>query len=225
MSFFDGKKAAAVLKHAILDKYLVPYAMKVGKYANCGRVAFIDGYAGEGRYDDGAEGSPALAIRSAHALAPKRSLECIFVEADKAAYDKLSAIVQAEKGTCEAVCKPGELLTHLDDILETVAGIPAFFFLDPYGLMVPFENVAKILETRPGGVGSPATEVLINFNAGAIRRIAGYLTSERTIAGREATLAHLDAVCGGQWWRQEWLAHEDKDAAEEAIVAGYAPLP
>jgi len=88
--------------------------------------------------------------------------------------------------------------------------------------MVPFDEVVRIFETRPGGLRSPATEVLINFNAGAIRRIAGYLTSTRVIAGREKTLAHMDEVCGGPWWRQEWLAYDDKDAAEEAIVFGYA---
>jgi three-Cys-motif partner protein len=222
MSFFDDKKAAAVLKHAILDKYLIPYAMKTGKFAPAGRVAFVDGYAGEGRYDGGEEGSPALALRAARTLAGKRALECIFVEADKIVFIKLSAVVEAEKGACAAACLTGELLEHLDYILSATAGIPAFFFLDPYGLMIPFEDVVKIFTRRPSGFGEPATEVLINFNASAIRRIGGYLTSPKEFAGRDLGLARMDAVCGGSWWRDDWTQHDDKDEAEEAIVRGYA---
>ena len=96
---------------------------------------------------------------------------------------------------------------------------------DPCGLVIPLDEVASIFE-RPSGYGAPATEVLINLTA-HIRRFAGHLTSDKPV---EASLKRMDAVCGGDWWRDTWLSkYPDKNAsenqraaAEEAVVEGYA---
>ncbi len=50
--FFESKRAAAVLKHAILSGYVSPFAVKTGSTSVDHRVAIVDGYAGAGRYDD-----------------------------------------------------------------------------------------------------------------------------------------------------------------------------
>jgi three-Cys-motif partner protein len=218
--FFESKKAAAILKHAILSRYLVPFAAKTGSRSPGGRVAFVDGYAGEGRYEDGDAASPALAITVAKALlAMPRRLECTFVEKGNSEFDRLKAVVDTEAIGIVARAIHGEIDDHLDDVLASAEGIPLLLFLDPYGLMIPFESVRKPWE-RPRGRGSAATEVLINFNAGAVRRIGGQLISRK---GPEATLVRMDAVCGGDWWRETWRgALPDKDAAEEAVVTEYA---
>lgn len=78
--FFVRKKAAAVLKHGILNRYVVPFASKVGQDAPDGRVVHLDGYAGPGRYEDGTMGSPALILEAAARVADFRRLECYFVE-------------------------------------------------------------------------------------------------------------------------------------------------
>lgn len=74
--FFESKKSAAILKHAILSRYLVQFTAKTGSRSPQGRVAFVDGHAGEGRYEDGEPGSPALAIKTAKDLLtmPRRLL-------------------------------------------------------------------------------------------------------------------------------------------------------
>lgn len=97
-SFFQSKKAAAILKHAVLDQYVDPFSMKTGSRSPGGRVAFIDGYAGEGRYEGGAEGSPALLMRKARQLARKRQIECLFVEQDAEHLARLREVVAAEGG-------------------------------------------------------------------------------------------------------------------------------
>ncbi|XVV11415.1 three-Cys-motif partner protein TcmP [Actinoplanes sp. CA-131856] len=218
--FFESKKSAAILKHAILSKYLVPFSAKTGSRSPGGRVAFADGYAGEGRYEDGNPGSPALAIKTARdLLTMPRQLECMFVEKDNKAFGRLKAMVAAEASGVTAQAVHGEINDHLDDVLAFAEGIPLLLFLDPYGLMIPFES-AKKPWARPGGRGAAATEVLINFNAGAVRRIGGQLISGN---GPEATLDRMDEVCGGGWWRDTWRdAMPDRDAAEEAVVAEYA---
>ncbi|MHB1164486.1 MAG: three-Cys-motif partner protein TcmP [Candidatus Nanopelagicales bacterium] len=220
--FHDSKKSAAVLKHAIIDKYATPFATKTSSTSAGKRVAFVDGYAGPGRYADGTEGSGALLLRKAHELAgmsrPAR-LELHFVEDDPDTVELLEAVVASEGSNVIATVTPGDISIHMPTLLDECASIPLFVYMDPCGLLIPFDDVVKIFD-RPRGLGKPATEVLINFSASSLRRIAGHLTSEK---GLEATLVRMDEVCGGPWWREVWQAHwPDGDAAETAVVEGYA---
>lgn len=81
--FHQTKKSAAVLKHGIIDSYAPPFIGKTGSRSIDNRVAFIDGYAGPGRYDDNEEGSGAMLLRHARKHAPMpRKVECHFVEED-----------------------------------------------------------------------------------------------------------------------------------------------
>ena len=97
--FHAVKRPPAVLKHALLDKYLSPFVGKVGSTSIAGRVAFVDGFAGPGRYADLQEGSGALALRKANELAHiggGRALECHFVEQDPATAARLASVVTEE---------------------------------------------------------------------------------------------------------------------------------
>jgi hypothetical protein len=67
-SFFEAQRPAALLKHGILGRYLRPYVVKTGSKSRHGRVAYVDGYAGPGTYDDGSAGSPALAVDAARVV-------------------------------------------------------------------------------------------------------------------------------------------------------------
>ncbi|AIY15956.1 three-Cys-motif partner protein TcmP [Pimelobacter simplex] len=218
--FHKTKKSAAVLKHGIIDSYAPPFIGKTGSRSLDNRVAFIDGYAGPGRYGTDEEGSGAMLLRHAKQYAPlPRKVECHFVEEDPETVEKLREVVEEEGEGVTVTVSDGDISTHLPDLLEQCDGIPLFVYLDPCGLVIPFDEVVAIFE-RPGGLGAPATEVLINFSAVSLRRIAGHLTSPTPT---EATLARMDEVCGGEWWRDAWLnALPDKDAAEQAVVNGYA---
>lgn len=218
--FHQTKKSAAVLKHGIIDSYAPAFIGKTGSRSVDNRVAFIDGYAGPGRYEDDEEGSGAMLLRhaKAHASLPRR-VECHFVEQDADTVARLRQVVEEEGEGITATVNDGDVSTHLPSLLEDCQGVPLFVYLDPCGLLIPFEEVLRIFE-RPGGLGSPATEVLINFSAVTLRRIAGHLTSDKAVEG---TLARMDEVCGGGWWRQAWLDElPEKDAAEQAVVKGYA---
>jgi three-Cys-motif partner protein len=219
--FHETKKSAAVLKHGIIDAYASPFAGKTGKWSPDNRVAFIDGYAGPGRYGDAEEGSGAMLLRKAHELAgvPRR-LELHFVEDDPDTVATLQEVVaQAGAGVAVTVTDD-DISAVLPDLLDEATGIPLFVYLDPCGLVMPLDEVVRIFAERPGGLGAPATEILINFSAVSLRRIAGHLTSPKAV---EATLVRMDEVCGGDWWRDTWLNHlPDKEAAELAVAEGYA---
>jgi three-Cys-motif partner protein len=48
-------------KHQLLDRYLGGWYPILSKWSR--RVLYIDGFAGRGRYNDGSEGSPLVAIK------------------------------------------------------------------------------------------------------------------------------------------------------------------
>jgi three-Cys-motif partner protein len=217
--FFVSKKAAAVLKHAILRQYVVPWAVKVGTSGR--RVAFIDGFAGPGRYADGTEGSPSLIIASATGLPGGRDLECHFVEWKKADFKRLSEVVrQGQRRGVHCYAYQGRLEQHLNQLLAEVDGIPAFFFLDPFGLGLNFNAMNGILSVARPYPGM-STELMVNFSANAVRRIGGLLSAPET-PGRRATLAGLDQVCGGQWWRDVFREHADNSERVQVIAEGWA---
>lgn len=219
MAFFDSPKAAAVFKHAVLEQYLPPFAMKTGSRSVHNRVAFVDGYAGPGLYEDGTNGSPALTIEVARNIADKRTLDCHFVEKDEGFYVKLAKLIEERATGLSVQTYHGDVSDHFNSLIENTSRIPTFMFLDPFGLVLPFDSVSKIFD-RPSGLGQPAVEILINFTAMGLRRIAGLLADPDC---HRIALNHMDAVCGGQWWRTAWTDNRhNKVAAEEAVVTGYA---
>lgn len=221
--FFREKKAAAVLKHGILGRYLVPFAMKTGSTATGGRVVICDGYSGPGRYDDagGAPGSPIVLAEAIRSLGGKRNVELVLIEEKRSHHERLLEVVGAELQDINVTVLRGTVQQHLDAVLRQAQGVPFFAFLDPYGLGLPFHDIEKKIFGRPAFQYAPATEVLLNFSSDGTRRVGGYLTSTKDIKNREATLDHMDEVCGGDWWRQVYLDAPSPGAAAEEIAAGF----
>lgn len=225
--FHARKQSAAVLKHAVINSYATPFASKTGSTSTENRVAFIDGYAGPGRYDEGEEGSGAMLLRKAKelgAMRNPRTVELHFVEDDADTVAQLREVAKAEGDGVNYSITDDDISKHLPVLLKKVEGIPVFVYLDPCGLPIPLDEVAAIFK-RPDGPGL-ATEVLINLTAG-LRRFAGMLYSDKKV---ENSLKALDAACGGDWWRDAWLekcpikngSEDEKMAAELAVVEGYA---
>jgi len=231
-SFFQQKQAAAVLKHGILSRYVHVFASMTGVGSREGRVWFVDGYAGPGRYEPedgaafGAPGSPLLAIKTAADLSVKssaRDLRCIFIEVDETYADNLRAVLEAEAPhAVHYQVIQGEVETHLRSALALVASDPLLVFLDPFGTSLPFELLCEILRSRASG---EITEVLLNFNLLAVSRIGGLLEGEDGRCGRgtsDATLARVDQFLGGAWWRDVFRAAREGDAPGEASRAAAA---
>jgi three-Cys-motif partner protein len=229
--FFQKKQAAAVLKHGILKRYPIVFATKTGFTSKNGRVVYLDGYAGPGRYapddgnPDGVEGSPLLAMQTAARVEQwRRHLHCIFVERDPGYAANLRETMAAE-ATASVVYEvhEGDVSEHLDAALRTAADSPLFAFLDPFGTGLPYADLAGRLLARGT---RPATEVLLNFNLEAVRRIGGLLTGDDTelsASGRETSLRRIDAFLGGDWWRTTFREARrvaaDPDGAAAAAAA------
>jgi three-Cys-motif partner protein len=221
--FWGGEDGAAYLKHEILRRYARPWAMKTGSTSPDRRVVVLDGFAGQGVYDDGTLGSAGILLEVARGLGARRVLDGRFVERDAATYAKLSKVVATKGAGLAATAYPGELDDHIDTILAESAGVPLLGFLDPCGVVPPFDRVISIMDREQGQGRGSGTELLLTFMTSGVRRMAGRLDGAPG-HGREATLAKLDRVCGGDWWRAEWrrLVRVDREAADDALVDGYA---
>jgi len=210
-SFFVRRKAAAAFKHGILSVYPPLFAGKAGSVTDGGRVVFLDGYAGQGRYDDGAPGSPLLFVQAARAN-PRRAVTGIFVEQDPQRYASLCRVLDETDpdGSVSRVVREGDLGELLPELLPTAAGAALFAFLDPFGTALDIDRLRGELLRRPGRA---PTEVLLHFSVSTIARIggilnAGYARGGLSIPERKIG-ARADAFLGGDWWRSEFDALRD----------------
>ncbi|MFD1149083.1 three-Cys-motif partner protein TcmP [Saccharothrix hoggarensis] len=206
--FFQEKRAAAVLKHGILDRYLPVFTSKTGSSATGGQVVYLDGFAGPGRYEPedgqsvGAEGSPLLAMRTATAVQTfGRTLHCVFVERAPHHYENLCLTLEREVAGKNYEVLPGDVSGHLDRVLAVADDRPLLAFLDPFGTGLPYAEMTDRLLRRPT---RPPTEVLLNFNLQSVWRIGGLLAGDETGTWNHGLDAVLDA---------DWLPVRDKLAA------------
>ncbi|MGW2107653.1 hypothetical protein [Streptomyces sp. NPDC001948] len=72
-----------MFKHDLLRRYLPQFGGMTGTQSHDKRVVYLDGYAGEGRYENGQPASGEIALRVASHLRAKAglTLECFFSEA------------------------------------------------------------------------------------------------------------------------------------------------
>ena len=227
--FFEDKQGPAVLKHAILKRYLTVFASKTGSTSKDRRVGYLDGYAGPGMYTDGSPGSPVLALTTAQNLASIRTLEGVYIEQDSDSAEALSNLLAGTNHTHHVL--KGAVTDKLDEALAKFdADQPLFAFFDPFGLPLSMKRIHDVLargRVSGGRRTGPATEVLINFMYPAIRRVAGQLTANGTdptyLKARETMIANMDDKLGGSWWQQTWLDSKDMSAEDRCrrIAVGY----
>ncbi|MFF4935025.1 three-Cys-motif partner protein TcmP [Streptomyces griseofuscus] len=217
-----------MFKHDLLKRYLPQFGGMTGTQSYDKRVVYLDGYAGEGRYEDGAPASAEIALRVASYLhgRPGLTLDCFFCEPQPKSFERLQAVVQHYMTYgVRAHAHRGEVDGVLDQVVARAAREPLFLFLDPCGLVLPQDRLVDVLaHKRPQK--RPATELLMNFSMMAVWRLGGHVRSPK---GNERSLQRFDDVCGGTWWREYFadaVASRDKDDAAadaiEAVAAEYA---
>lgn len=231
-SFFQKKKPAGVLKHAILGEYFSVFCSMVGSRVN-GPVWLIDGYAGPGSYEadaDGATvtGSPIVALEiadKATTWSPSRDVRCAFIEQKPEYLTKLQENVKPfQDGGRHAVLLGGEVAEELPKAWEEVGASPVLTLLDPFGVSMDRDMMTTTLLGRQ----DPPSEVLLNINLEAVSRHGGFL--ELGASGKAAIKPHLvgqsqgvektDQFFGGEWWRDRFVeVRERTGSAADAAAA------
>ncbi len=149
-------KRVSKIKHAILARYLPPWAIILG--AAHGRLNYFDCFAGPGRYESGGrphDGSPLVALGTGIAFLaghPGHQLNLVFAERDAAARGQLVRQLQTLEPyppglTVETVAE--DSAQFMPAVLEAADSLaPSFFFIDPYGHPLSLPVMRDIL-SRP----------------------------------------------------------------------------
>lgn len=183
---FDEFKAHTELKHAILNAYIVAWAMKLLMWRKAGKtLAIVDGFAGAGQDEAGNDGSPIIiARRAVEAMAAAKAaklpvvdpkIHLIAVEKSRSNYQKLVRVMEPFVRLNPELIHllPGELDEHIDEIVRATRGAPTFYFLDPYGVKgLDARTYSKAL------IGNH-NEVFALFSDIGATRLHGLVTADR----------------------------------------------
>ena len=155
-------------KHEILRRYWQAWLPIISTRG--GRVLYIDGFAGPGKYAGSEDGSPLVVLKSAcnHIARPTSEVVFAFIEEDKARFDSLEGALEEIKPTLPQNFKVyadhgvfndqmTNIFNHLDQQGARMA--PSLVFVDPFGFaQTPFRTVERIMRT-------PHCEVLVTLSA------------------------------------------------------------
>jgi len=138
--FFDETREQSTVKTTIVAKYfwawakvIIPTAKKHG-----GKIAYLDLFAGPGRYQDGTTSTPLLILQQAIADPEMRQmLVTLFNDKDEKHSRELEAAIKALPGVQTLKHKPvvlnEEVGTQMVKQFQNTKLVPTLFFVDPWG--------------------------------------------------------------------------------------------
>ena len=168
-------------KHEILKRYMQAW-MPIMGMSKFPQIVYIDGFAGPGRYSQGEEGSPIIALNAALEQQTRIAarVSFLFVEKDGERASTLQAIL-------DEIAIPSNFTVRVyatDTFENAIGGLlsrlwvegrklpPTFAFIDPFGWSgVPFSTVNRILSFS-------SCEVLVTFMYEEINRFIGHPDQE-----------------------------------------------
>jgi three-Cys-motif partner protein len=143
-SFFEESKEQSRVKSAIVAKYFDAWAQVMIATQNLyrrsqnNRIAYIDLFAGPGRYADGTKSTPLLVLEKAigHDVMRER-LVAIFNDKDEANTNSLQEAIDELPGVDRLKHQP-QVSTHevgeeIVKMFEQMKLVPTLFFVDPWG--------------------------------------------------------------------------------------------
>ena len=187
-------------KHVILQTYLQAWFPIMAQRNE--RILVLDGFAGPGRYKDGSDGSPVIAIDTLlkHKVALSYGTEFVFyfIESDEPRCRRLEELLvtrfpagvrPANVTWHVANAKFEERISSLLNEIDTAKSrlAPTFAFVDPFGYShTPMAVISRLM-------GHPKCEVFVNFMFEEANRFMNWDHSEHDF--------HYDRLFGTQEWR------------------------
>ncbi len=209
--FFERRNSQAVLKHGILTRYAKYFAGRAGKVT--GNVAFIDGYAGQGRYEDESPGSPLLLASQAQRAAMfKRNVKLAFVEFDANRVAQLRAALAELQVEADQVLQ-GKFEDLVGALLERYQRHAVFLFVDPFGLGISYESLLKVLRSSSP---SQPIDVLYHFSLLTVARMARAAVTDGATSAKNAEL--VDRALGPVPWRDLFEGEKGRGESTGAAI-------
>lgn len=185
--FFDERTDQSEVKARIVQKYFYAWANVIMPTAqrNGGRIAYIDLYAGPGRYKDGAASTPILVLQ--HAISDPKLASMLVTLLNDSDNDKTSTLqteIDNLPGIGNLKHKPtvscGEIDEEAEKYFNQVKLVPSFSFIDPFG----YKGLS--LKIIKGVIKDWGCDCVFFFNYNRIN--AGI--------GNQAVASHMDALFG-----------------------------
>lgn len=140
--FFAVCRDQSRVKAAIVSKYFTRWAHIMAstqkRFGGNNKIAYIDLFAGPGRYDDGTKSTPLLVLETAIKDPDLRTrLTTLFNDRDPANTGSLQQCIDALPGIKEMKHPPHVSTEEIGDnivkMFESMTLVPTLFFVDPWG--------------------------------------------------------------------------------------------
>lgn len=207
-AFFDESTEQSQIKAKIVSDYFFAWAKIITHVQRSDRIAYIDLFAGPGRYKDGTMSTPLLILqRGIRDPIIARRLVTLFNDGDSNSSRSLEAAIKSLSGIDKLKYPPRvmnqEIGTEIVKRFEEMRLVPTLFFVDPWG----YKGLS--LQLVNAVVKDWACECVFFFNYNRIN--AGL--------GNDAVREHMNALFGehADELRQE-LEGLDPSARELTIV-------
>ena len=138
--FFEESREQSRIKSAIVAKYFSAWATVILSRMRLRpkRIAYVDLFAGPGRYDDGTTSTPILVLETAlNAPALAEALVTVFNDKDEAHCRSLETAIAGIPGIDDLRHKP---IVRNDEVGDRIVGafeaarlVPTLCFIDPWG--------------------------------------------------------------------------------------------
>ncbi len=165
--FFDTPLEQSVVKTTIVRKYFTAWSNVISTW-NLNKIAYIDLFAGPGRYEDGTESTPLLVLKQAiDDDKLRQKLVTIFNDKDEANARSLENAIRELPGIDTLKYYPHiscqEVGDHIVQELEQISLVPTLLFVDPWGYKgLSYRLIESVLQNR-------GSDCIFFFNYNRIR--------------------------------------------------------
>jgi len=206
-AFFAERLEQSRIKAEIITAYFGAWANIVLR--NATKIAYVDLFAGNGRYDNGDPSTPLLILE--HAIADptlRRILITTFNDASPKATEALKREISELAGVDRLKYPPkvltGEVGPEFAELFQNMHMVPTFAFIDPFG----YKGLSRDLIA--GLIKDWASEALFFFN---YNRISMGLTNQKVDY-------HMRQIFGDEWLKdlRESVANAIPKEREKVIL-------
>jgi three-Cys-motif partner protein len=223
-AFFKSKNSWSEIKDRLLACYLPQYFQKV--LMTNKPIFYVDCFAGKGKFDDGKEGSPRIALQIRDDCIRKSNarnaqINTYFIDLNYA--DELTAnISDYFNSNGKIVVISGKYEEKIESLLSDMRGKNVFLYIDPYGIKaLDYGLFSKFTD-----YGFNSIEMLINMNSfGFMRAACRAMRIEYTLEESLDELVEyeptqvdtsaqsinlLNNIAGGNYWQAIVKDYKDK---------------
>jgi three-Cys-motif partner protein len=210
--FFKEKKSWSRIKDELLAYYLKPYTQKI--LFTHKPLVYVDCFAGKGKFEDGENGSPLIALEIINECISKtrasfHDVSTNFIDLN---YGEELKVNLGNYQTARIIS--GKFEEEIIPLLESRDDCNIFLYIDPYGISALQYSLFEVLSKRSFN----SIELLINLNSFGFIREACHVLSldfidpdrnffddlleyDRTsLDGDQESRRQLTAIAGGDYW-------------------------